>query len=155
MSTAVSRSENDASGVDRRRFIAAALAFTTGALTWRGAGADAPAGADGANAGASALLAPLTASAAAARIGNAYLAAQAQAASPDRLVRELGQALTAATGSVPSTPEAMLTALTSLIAAEYCSTPPVRADGWLLSPSEARLYALAALAGGADDAVQP
>jgi hypothetical protein len=43
----------------------------------------------------------------------------------------------------------MLDALTRVVSAEYCSGPLVRADGWLLAPSEARLYALAALAGTA------
>ncbi|WP_295882209.1 hypothetical protein [uncultured Thiohalocapsa sp.] len=150
MSITLSGASTGPSSLDRRRFIAAALAFTAGALGWRGAGADAAAtdiATDArADAGAAALLGPVSAPAAAARIGSAYLAAQPQAASPDQLVRELSRALLAATGSVPSTTEAMLTALTRLIAAEYCTGPLVRADGWLLAPSEARLYALAALA---------
>jgi hypothetical protein len=144
-----SESEPGAFGLDRRRFIAAALAFSAGALTRRGVIADADVGGGGS---ASGLLDSLSAPAAAARIGRAYLAEQPREASPDLLVNELGQALVAAMGSVPSTPEAMLTALTSVVEAEYCSRPLVRADGWLLAPTEARLYALAALAGAADRA---
>lgn len=134
---------------DRRRFIAAALAFSTGALVWRGAGASAVAGGAAVDVGTSALLGTLSARAAAARIGTAYLAAQRQTPTPDLLVQELGQALAAAQGSIPTTPEAMLAALTGLVEAEYCGGRLVRADGWLLAPSEARLYALAALAGAA------
>mgnify|MGYP001828010106 CR=1 FL=1 len=136
-------------GLDRRRFLAAALALTTGALTWQQTYADPPA--DSGNAEASSLLATLSAPNAAARIGKAYLAANPREASPDSLLRQLDQALMTQVGALPDTPETMLAALTKLLEAEYCDGPLVRADGWLLAPSEARLYALAALAAGTGD----
>jgi hypothetical protein len=117
-------------------------------VTWRSVIGDASFG--GTTAGASELLASLSAPAAAARIGNAYLAAQPQEASQDLLVRELGQSLIASTGAIPSTPEAMLAALSSVMEREYCTSQLARGDGWLLAPTEARLYALAGLSGDAD-----
>lgn len=143
--------ESGPRGLHRRDFIAAALAFTTGALILRRASADAPA--DAAAAGASALLGTLDAPAAAARIGRAYLGTQPQEADLDSLVQQLSEALAAQGGAVPDTREAMLDALARTVSAEYCAGDLVRADGWLLAPSEARLYALAALAGTAGGGV--
>ena len=132
--------------LDRRRFIAAALAFTAGALTWQPSLAGAPVD-DGAAATA-ALLAPLGEPAAAARIGAAYLAAYPEEGDLDRLVLRLRHALRMDSRAAPAGAEALLTALTELVQQEYSTAPLVRADGWLLAPTEARLYALAALARG-------
>ena len=133
--------------LDRRRFIAAALALTAGALTCRQPLAGTPTGGSGADT--SALLGTLGEPAAAGRIGAAYLATHPDEAHPDRLAQQLSRALGMHTGTPPASSEALIRALDDLVAAEYCVAPLVRADGWLLAPSEARLYALAALAHGA------
>jgi hypothetical protein len=144
--------------LDRRRLIAAALAVSAGALAWRRSPAEVraphapatdvppsdapPADLDPA---ATALLGILAAPAAAARLGAAYLAAHPDEADMEVLVQQLSRALVERTGAFPKTRAAMLSALTALVAEEYVTATPVRADGWLLAPSEARLYALAAM----------
>jgi hypothetical protein len=131
---------------ERRRFIAAALALTAGAgLAGRALSADrATAGSELSE---SMLLSALGNAPAAARIGAAYLAAHPEEADTDVLVRRLRLALQTHAGPPPAGRDALIRALTRLVESEYCFAPLVRADGWLMAPSEARLYALAARAG--------
>lgn len=147
MSSTPLHEETPVRGLDRRRFIAAALALTAGAATLRQPLAGLP---DGGEADAPALLATLGDSAAAGRIGAAYLAAHPEEASPDLLVQQLTGSLGIGSDALPATQSALLRALVNQVEQEYCTAPLVRADGWLLAPSEARLYALAALVNGPD-----
>jgi hypothetical protein len=96
--------------------------------------------------GPSALLATLSDPAAAGWLGRLYLAEHPHEQDTNGLVDELWNALKAAQGEVPSDGQTLRQALISLIQQEYVSAPIQRVDGWLLAPSEARLYALAAMA---------
>jgi hypothetical protein len=68
------------------------------------------------------------------------------------LIDQLSAAVSNRHGSVPANPRALTAALVSVVELEYATLPPGRVGGWLLAPSEARLYALAALASGAPGA---
>jgi hypothetical protein len=87
------------------------------------------------------LLTVLTDPAAAARFGRAYLAAHPDEADVEILVGRLSASLSAHTGATDSA----AAAITELVQAEYVTEALLRVDGWLLAPSEARLYAVAAL----------
>jgi hypothetical protein len=126
--------------LDRRQFITAALGLVAGTLL--------PAGRLAADAGAGNLVGMLADPAAAARVGRAYLDAVPAEADADLLVEHLVDSLRARGGALPSDPEALRPALADLVQDEYITAELVAVDGWPLAPSEARLYALAALAGG-------
>jgi hypothetical protein len=125
--------------LSRRRFIAVAMLLAAGGLP-----AALPATEQTGTAGH--LLTALTDRAAAARLGRAYLAAFPAEAEPDTLLNLLIAAVRAHHGSLPETPRGLVTVLGSLVKQEYVSAPLVEIDGWLLAPTEARLYGLAALA---------
>jgi hypothetical protein len=127
----------------RRRFIAAALALTAGGLLPQALLAGAAPGATGTAAEFTTVLAD---PAAAGRLGRAYLDDHPAEADAGTLVRWLDLALAARDGAAASSRADLTAALAALVQDEYVSAPVVRVDGWLLAPSEARLYALAALA---------
>ena len=151
MSSSMPDQDTRGPGLDRRRFIAAALALFTGALAWRRSLADVALGAAGIDdTGPTALLSTLAKPAAAARLGAAYLSAHPDEADLGLLVHQLTGALGTGIETADASPETLIQALVDQVEQEYCTAPLVRADGWLLAPSEARLYALAALVQGAD-----
>jgi hypothetical protein len=142
--------DNASGGLTRRHFIAAALSLAAGGLS--GALAE-PAAAPGTKsdrrqAASTDLLRVLADPAAAARFGRAYLAAHPAEADLDLLIDQLRAAVSNRHGSVPTDADALTSALVAVVEQEYATLPPGRVDGWLLAPSEARLYALAALASG-------
>ncbi len=92
-----------------------------------------------------ALLTALSDPNAAGWLGQRYLAEHPQEQDTNRLVDQLSAALNARQGQVPTDSLALRQALSALIEHEYVSAPLRSVDGWQLSPSEARLYALAAL----------
>jgi hypothetical protein len=157
MSSSMPDRETPVPGLDRRRFIAAALAVSAAMLPWQRSLADTATAAAGihraAGAGgtsATALLGTLGNPAAAGRLGAAYLSAYPDEADLDVLVHQLTGALGTGADTAAVSQEALMQALVDRVEQEYCTAPLVRADGWLLAPSEARLYALAALVQGAD-----
>ena len=87
------------------------------------------------------LLRVLTDPAAAVRFGRAYLADHPDEADLEVLVGRLRASL----GTEPSAADSAAAAIVALVQAEYVTETLLRVDGWLLAPSEARLYALAAL----------
>ncbi len=93
-----------------------------------------------------ALIATLSDPAAARQLGQRYLAEHPGEQDVNRLVDQLLARLSAQQGRVPTDRIALQQAFTALIQHEYISAPLLSVDGWLLAPSEARLYALAALA---------
>jgi hypothetical protein len=80
-------------------------------------------------------------------LGQHYLATHPGERDPDRLSDALFRALGATDGITgsPDSPSRLAAALTRLILSEYRSGRLQQVDGWLLAPSEARLYALAAV----------
>ena len=141
----MSISADDPSTADpgRRRFLAAALALAAGGLlpaTLQAAGADVTARLT------SALSDPTSAS----RLGRAYLAAHPEEADSEALAQRLEQALEAR-GAPAGDRDELIAGLNVLVQDEYVTAPLVSVDGWLLAQSEARLYALAALAHGPAD----
>lgn len=125
--------------LDRREFIAAAVALTTGAMLPRALCAADP------HDSAAGFVAVLSDADAGARLGATYLAAHPQEADAAVLVARLRQALQEQSPRFALDPAALGPRLIELVQQEYVRAPLVRVDGWLLAPSEARLYALAAL----------
>lgn len=129
-----------AAGLSRRQFIAAALALAAGGLLpdalVAGAVPDS----------AARLTDVLGDLAAAGRLGRAYLADRPDEADAGQLVRQVRLALEARSGPPPTGRDELAEALTALVQDEYVTAALVPTDGWLLAPTEARLYALAALA---------
>ena len=84
---------------------------------------------------------------ASARLGRAYLAAHPEYYRGDKLVADIQQALAehAASAAFTSDPQRTATALQLLVREEYISGEAEAVTGWILSITEARLYALAAL----------
>lgn len=82
---------------------------------------------------------------AAARFGRAYLAAHPDEADPDWLMHQLEATVLSGTDSAPETAEAMFRRFERSVRAEYADGVVVLVDGWLVSRSEARLYALSVL----------
>lgn len=157
MSSTVPDRKTPVPSLDRRRFIAAALALSAGALPWRQSLADTATGAeslhraaDAGSTSASALVGTLGNPAAAGRLGAAYLASYPDEADLEVLLHHLTGALGMAADTADASQEALMQALVGQVEQEYCTAPLVRADGWLLAPSEARLYAVAALVHGPD-----
>jgi hypothetical protein len=91
---------------------------------------------------------------AAGRLGRAYLAGHSDEADANKLSELLRNALQAYPGGLFACPSALKSAFVALVLDEYVSLPMVTVDGWLLAPSEARLYALAALSDGLPPAFQ-
>ncbi len=88
---------------------------------------------------------------AAARLGRVYLAAHPTELDLQRLVDGVlrRQDLPATADAIDSTPEAVLIARARrVVVDDYLAGRVVNIDGWVLSITEARLYALAALAEG-------
>ncbi|MBK5941495.1 hypothetical protein [Halochromatium roseum] len=95
----------------------------------------------------STLLATLSDPVAAGRLGQRYLDEHPQQQDVNRLVDPLLAALNAQQRPVPTDRIGLQQALTALIQHEYVTSATLLSvDGWLLAPSEVRLYALAALA---------
>jgi hypothetical protein len=84
----------------------------------------------------------LTDPGAAERFGRAYLAAFPSEADRDTLLQRLAAALVAGEQAVPSGAGAVLARFDRLVRGEYTRGDVIGVDGWLLSRSEARLYAL-------------
>gem|GEM_PF-3602571 len=101
----------------------------------------------------STLLATLSNPSAAGWLGQRYLADHPDEQNANRLIDQLSAALDAylaqfpimAPVQAPTDSSALGQTLSALIQYEYSSAPLLTVDGWLLAPSEARLYALAAL----------
>ncbi|MGB5833875.1 MAG: hypothetical protein WBG92_18070 [Thiohalocapsa sp.] len=123
----------------RRRFVAVALAMVGGGLP---SALFAESAADHA----SALFAVLTEPGAAVRFGRAYLQGHPTESDSAVLTELLSSALGTQDGALPTTQESLINALVNLVQNEYANGPLLRVNGWLLAPSEARLYALASLA---------
>ncbi len=85
----------------------------------------------------------------AARLGQAYLRTYPQHRQCHTLIRAIEQVLTAQGSVVPPSADAPETAaaLQQLVRNEYAQGEVVPVAGWILSQTEARLYALAALVG--------
>ncbi|MEN8174345.1 MAG: hypothetical protein ABFS23_01190 [Pseudomonadota bacterium] len=84
--------------------------------------------------------------AAAARLGSSFLADNPAEADAERLwhyIEKSGRLSVA--GPMPVGGEPLLAWFKQLVRAEYAAGRARLVDGWLLSPSEARLYALSAL----------
>ncbi len=148
--------------LDRRTFICVALGLVAASQRARAAAssplAAAPASVGSkANLGVSAgtlpginpdsLLTTLSDPSAASWLGQHALAEHPDEQDVNRLVDQLVVALNARQGQVPTERLALRQALIDLIQHEYIDAPLRSVNGWLLAPSEARLYALAALAG--------
>jgi ABC-type glycerol-3-phosphate transport system substrate-binding protein len=84
---------------------------------------------------------------AAARLGRAYLAAHPEYHRSDTLVAGIQQALARydASATITNDPQQTVAALQQLVRHEYAHGEAEAVDGWILSITEARLYALAAL----------
>jgi hypothetical protein len=147
-------------GLDRRRFIGILLGLLAGQQTPVVAAMDnltGPARSTAASAGQDisskaaarlspgALMAPLTDQGAAAWLGERYLADHPQERDLDRLIERIMAALGNADWAITAETDAIRQALTDLIQRESISEPLPRVAGWPLAPSEARLYAIAAL----------
>lgn len=79
------------------------------------------------------------------RFGRAYLADFPAEADREALLKSLEAALLAEGPAVPVDAEAVFMRLDRRVRAEYIRGDIVLVDGWLLSRSEARLYALSVL----------
>jgi hypothetical protein len=131
--------------IDRRTFIGALLAlFAAGRPSAarpveQGNGSDAPSP--------SVLVGFLTDHQAATRLGRAYLAAHPGEQSQQRLMAQLSAALAEGDTPLPfnATTDQAAEALQALVLSEYRTGSLQTVGGWLLAPSEARLYGLAAL----------
>ncbi len=148
--------------INRRRFIRIAIGLAAAPFVTRAAASSlapfspvSPSNSDDGNGAAAsggppaspqALLAALSDPGAAGRLGQSYLVEHPQEQDLNRLIDQLLAALDADQGPVPTGEIALQKALIGLIQREYITAPLRSVDGWLLAPSEARLYALAALA---------
>lgn len=131
--------------LDRRTFVRLALGLIASACAAPGLASSAPAVRP--NSTEDALLSFLTDPGAASWLGQRYLADHPQEHDANRLADQLMAALSAQSpDQVPDDPIALGQALIALVEQEYASAPLILVDGWPLAPSEARLYALAALA---------
>lgn len=79
-----------------------------------------------------------------ARLGNAYLAAHAAQRDAGVLIDAIDRAL-ASTAAAPAVPADSAVLLQQRVRHEYTRGEVVRVSGWVLSVTEARLYALVAL----------
>lgn len=86
---------------------------------------------------------------AAARVGRAYLATHPGEAHLDTLLAAIDSALGGEIEAANSDPQRMLTALQHAVRAEYLSGESVNVQGWVLSVTETRVYAVLALAADA------
>ncbi|MEA3641980.1 MAG: hypothetical protein VBE63_18870 [Lamprobacter sp.] len=102
-----------------------------------------------------ALLGTLSDPSAAAWLGQRYLADHPHEQDANRLIDRLSAALSEHQGRLPADRAALSQALSALIKDEYISAPLQSVEGWMLAPSEARLYALAALAASPRKAERP
>jgi hypothetical protein len=135
----------------RRRFVAASLLAALGLLPAARA-AELSEGAADLQAAAGWLLRMAGEPQATRALGRAYLATHPDEQDRDRLRTALLDALTATLGHTQPatlTPGEALAALRRLVRHDYLEAQVVMVDGWLLSRSEARLYALMALSAGA------
>ena len=87
----------------------------------------------------------LTDPAGAGRFGRAYLGDFPAEADRETLLMRLEAALLAEGSEVPADAEAVFTRLDRRVRTEYARGEVVVVDGWLLSRTEARLYALSVL----------
>ena len=83
---------------------------------------------------------------AAARVGRAYLAAHPGEANLDTLLAAIDSALGGEIEAANGDPQPILTALQHAVRAEYLRGESVNVQGWVLSVTETRVYALLALA---------
>lgn len=134
----------------RRRFVAATLLAALGLLPAARA-ADLVGETGGIQAAGDWLLRMAGEPQASAQLGRAYLETQPDERDPARLRAALSDALGATLdreGPAGLTAQAALAALRRLVSEDYRGARVVTVDGWLLSRSEARLYALMALVAG-------
>ena len=128
-------------GCSRRTFLLTAL---VGALAAAGCGEQ---GTSGSVAAVPAWLPGAVGDAdAAARVGRAYLAAHPGEANLDSLLAAIDSALGGRIEAANSDPQGVLTALQRAVRAEYLRGESVNVQGWVLSVTETRVYALLALA---------
>jgi hypothetical protein len=130
----------------RRRFIALAVAFTAPLLP--GAVPSVTGLVDPRRAASARLLAPIQHRDSAARIGRAYLRSEPGDGDADRLLDAIVAAVEAESdGHDPLAGDdaALATLLSRRMVTEFASRDVAVVDGWLLSRTEARLYALVAL----------
>ena len=128
-------------GCSRRTFL---LTVLVGALAAAGCGEQ---GTSGSVAGVPAWLPGAVGDAdAAARVGRAYLAAHPGEANLDTLLAAIDTALGDELEAADSDPQRILTALRRAVRAEYQRGESVNVQGWVLSVSESRVYALLAIA---------
>jgi hypothetical protein len=83
---------------------------------------------------------------AAARLGRAYLQANPGENNLDTLLAAIDAALVGGSGAGESDTQRVLTALQHTVRAEYLRGESVNVQGWVLSVTEARVYAALALA---------
>lgn len=83
---------------------------------------------------------------AAARIGQAYLATHPGEQSLDTLLAAIDAGLDGAQGAAAGDTQRVLMALQNAVRAEYLRGDSVAVQGWVLSVTEARVYAALALA---------
>ncbi len=83
---------------------------------------------------------------AAARIGRVYLSANPGEQNLDTLLAAIDTALSADPGSRESDAQRLLAALQRAVRSEYLRGESVNVQGWVLSITEARVYAVLALA---------
>jgi hypothetical protein len=130
----------------RRRFIALAVAFTAPLLP--GAVPSVTGLVDPRRAASARLIAPIRHRDSAARIGRAYLRDQPDDRDADRLLDAIVSAIGAEAGGhdpLAADDGALAGLLTRRMVTEFASRDVAVVDGWLLSRTEARLYALVAL----------
>jgi hypothetical protein len=131
-------------GCSRRTFL---LTVLVGALAAAGCGEQ---GAPGSAAEVPAWLPGAVGDAdAAARFGRAYLAANPGEANLDTLLAAIDSALGGELDAANSDPQRVLTALQHAVRAEYLRGESVNVQGWVLSVTETRVYAVLALAADA------
>jgi hypothetical protein len=143
MNTAGASPKPRALKIDRRTFIGALAALVAAGRPMMGSAQEAGSGVETGPAMDDILTHPR----AAARLGRRYLADHPDERNARWLQARLATALSeqglAPDGSADA--DAVAAALESLILNEYLSLPLQPVDGWLLAPSEARLYGLAAM----------
>lgn len=143
----VPESVTSAVGVlSRRRFLLSLLAGWAGAsfLPWQLAAAETVDAADAWPAWLSEITGEPTA---VVRLGQAYLATHPNDQDPDHLIRLIDERLVRLPGLDPARlvqPAQIARALKQCVRYDYVNDATVSLDGWVLSETEARLYALVA-----------
>lgn len=131
--------------IGRRGFLAAALGVTATALTARFA-FERTATEDDLSSDAERLVGAFPSTESAAELGRAYLATVALERSPNLLVERIVTGLPGGYASVRGNEAHLQTLLAQRLKEDFRRGHTVTVDGWILSRTEARLFALAAIA---------